>query len=156
MKGLGGATGARSGLGVVKMSSWGLLLSAVLMLASGLTSAAVVDQIRERIRPVGEVCVAEDACGAGLASAASASGEARDPQMVYQTFCFACHGTGANNAPVYGNQEAWEPRMARGMDALYESAINGFNNGLMPPRGLCTDCSDDEIRDTVDYLIDAL
>jgi cytochrome c5 len=94
-----------------------------------------------------------EACAAGLSAGAAAGGGANDPETVYQTFCMACHTTGANNAPVLGNKEAWAPRIAKGVDVLYESAINGFNNGLMPPKGLCMACSDDEVKATVDHIL---
>lgn len=129
-----------------------LLLS--LALSAAFVSAAVEDEIRARIQPHGEVCVIGDPCAAGL-SLGSAGGAPKDPATVYQTYCNACHGTGANNAPVMGNVEQWAPRIAKGIDVLYESAIKGFNNGLMPPKGLCADCSDDEVKATVDHILAA-
>ncbi len=38
------------------------------------------------------------------------------------------------------------------MDTLYASAISGFLG--MPPKGLCMDCSDDELKATVDYMVE--
>ena len=128
-------------------------LLVLLALSAGYVSAAVEDQIRARIQPHGEVCVIGDPCAAGISIGAAAGGAAKDPMTVYQTYCFACHGTGANNAPVLGNAEQWAPRIAKGIDVLYESAINGFNNGLMPPKGLCMDCTNEEIQATVDHIV---
>lgn len=125
------------------------------LLAGGVASAAVEDEIRARIQPAGEVCEFGDECAAGLTMATAGSGEPKSPEEVYQTYCFACHGSGANNSPVLGNVEAWAPRIAKGIDTLYESAINGLNNGAMPPKGLCMDCSDDDIRATVDHIVQA-
>ena len=118
-------------------------------------NAAVEDEIRARIQPAGEVCVIGDPCAAGLSLGAAGGGGAKDPETVYNTYCMACHGTGANNAPVFGNVEAWAPRIAKGIDVLYESALNGFNNGAMPPKGLCMDCTEDEIKATVDHIVAA-
>lgn len=129
------------------------LLLALALGSAAYAAAAVEDEIRARIQPHGEVCVMGDACAAGIAVAGAAGGGAKDPATVYQTFCFACHGTGANNAPVMGNVEQWAPRIAKGIDTLYESAINGFNNGAMPVKGLCLDCTDDEVKATVDHII---
>jgi len=126
------------------------------VLSAGGAFATVEDDIRARLQSPADVCVMGDACAAGLAMAASGSGEPLQPQEVYQTFCFACHGTGVNNAPVYANAEAWAPRIAKGVDALYESAVNGFNNGAMPAKGLCMACSADDIKATVDYLVEAV
>lgn len=127
----------------------------VALMTSSIASAKLEDDIRARISPIGEPCVVGEECAAGIALAGAASDGPKDPETVYQTFCFACHGTGANEAPVLGNAEAWEPRIAKGIDVLYENALNGFNNNLMPARGLCMDCSDDDIRATVDYLVEA-
>jgi len=125
------------------------------LLGTSVAVAAVKDEIHARLQPAGEVCVMGTECAQNVAVAA-AGGAARDAQSIYQSFCFACHGTGANNAPVLGNAEHWGPRVAKGVDALYESAINGFNNGMMPAKGLCMDCSDEELHATVDYILESL
>jgi cytochrome c5 len=132
-----------------------ILLGFLAAFAAASAVAAVEDQIAERIRNPAEVCVMGTQCAAGLVFASANSGAPKEPQVVYETFCFACHGTGANNSPVYGNAEAWAPRIAKGIDVLYESAINGFNNGAMPPKGLCAECSEDDIKATVDYMVNA-
>ena len=103
-----------------------------MVFSGGVASAAVEDEIAARIRNPAEVCVMGTQCASGLVFANANSGAPKEPQVVYDTFCFACHGTGANNSPVYGNVEAWAPRIAKGMDALYESAINGFNKMQEP------------------------
>jgi cytochrome c5 len=119
------------------------------------TMAAEEDNIRARIQPAGSVCVMGTECAAGLAVAAG-NGEPKDPETVYNSFCAACHGTGANNAPVYGNAEAWAPRIAKGNDELLNSIVNGFNNGAMPVKGLCMDCSNDDLQATLEYMLQAV
>lgn len=130
-----------------------LLAGISIVLCSAVTVAATLDdEIRARLSPAGTVCVVGDECAAGLAVAGGPSGP-RDAETVYQTFCIACHATGVSESPILGNVEQWAPRIAKGMDTLYDSAINGFNN-VMPARGTCVDCSDDEIRAVVDYMVD--
>lgn len=102
-------------------------------------------QIAERIAPPGEVVEQ------GTATPA-AGGSARSGEEIYQAKCTTCHATGAAGAPKLGDKAAWEPRIGKGMDTLYASAISGFLG--MPPKGLCMDCSDDEIKATVDYMVD--
>ena len=41
--------------------------------------------------------------------------------------------------------------MEKGMDAVMANVINGIN--AMPARGLCMDCTDNELRAIVDYMI---
>lgn len=127
----------------------------VAFIGSNVAQAAWDDDVSARLSPTGQVCVVGEECAAGLAIASAGTGEPQEPEQVYQTYCFACHGTGVNNAPVLGDAAAWAPRIDKGMDILYESALNGFNNSAMPARGLCMSCSDDEIRATVDLLINS-
>ena len=132
-----------------------MLLGCLTVFSGGFATAAVEDQIEARIKNPAEVCVIGTQCAAGLVFANTNSGEPKEPQTVYETFCFACHGTGANNSPVFGNVEAWAPRIAKGIDVLYDSALHGFNNNAMPAKGLCADCSDDDLKATVDYIVNA-
>ena len=56
--------------------------------------------------------------------------------------------------PKVGDQVAWAGRINKGMDALYDSGINGIAGSGMIARGGCADCSDDEIRLAVDFMVD--
>ena len=76
---------------------------------------------------------------------------ARTPAQLYQGACLACHNTGAAGAPKLGDAGAWSERMAKGLDALVSSAINGI--GAMPARG-GSQLSDEQIRAVVEYIID--
>lgn len=123
----------------------------VLAVAS-LSATALTDreqQITDRLAPIGEVCMAGDACSAGAASAAAGP---KDPEQVYNTYCMACHMTGASEAPIMGDVPAWADRIAKGADVLYENAINSI--GLMPAKGLCMDCTDEDVIAAVDYILE--
>ncbi|MFY8273883.1 c-type cytochrome [Pseudoalteromonas sp. SSDWG2] len=125
-------------------------LSAALLLLSTAVSAQPFDNsmteeaIKARLQPVGEVYLAGQAAAADAAPAGPRSGE-----QVYQASCFACHGSGALGAPKTAAD--WEPRIAQGFDTMLDHAINGFN--AMPPRGTCMDCSDDEIKAAIEFMI---
>ena len=43
--------------------------------------------------------------------------------------------------------------MEKGLDAVVANAINGINT--MPAKGLCFDCTDDDLRAIVEYMIDS-
>ena len=107
--------------------------------------------IAERLRPVGRVCVDGEDCGAAAATTDVASGP-RSGADVYGAACVACHASGAAGAPVKGDQAAWEPRISKGLDTLTQHTVDGF--GAMPAMGMCMDCSEDEIRAAVEYLVD--
>lgn len=73
------------------------------------------------------------------------------PDMAkYEKSCKGCHGTGAAGAPVAGNAMDWEPRIAKGIDALLASVKNGFGN--MPPKGLCADCTDADFTALIKFM----
>jgi cytochrome c5 len=122
-------------------------------LAAGTALASVEDEIRDRIAPVGEVCVQGDDCGsAAAAPAQAASSGPRSGQAVYDAACSACHASGVAGAPIMGDTDAWAPRIDKGMETLTNHALNGFN--AMPARGACSDCSDDEIVAAIEYMVD--
>ena len=77
-----------------------------------------------------------------------------DPAQKYMMSCFACHSTGAAGAPkvAAGTISDWEPRLEKGMDAIMTNVINGLN--AMPPKGLCIDCTDDDLRAIVNYMLE--
>lgn len=108
------------------------------------------DQIRERLQPFGEVCVAGAECAGVVVAASTSGGQARSGQQVYDSFCFACHAAGVSGAPKFGNTEEWGPRLEKGMDALMISTHNGLN--AMPPKGTCMDCSDEELEAAITYM----
>ncbi len=123
----------------------GLALSAIAYAASSPEEALV-----ERIKPVSEVCMVGSDCAA--APVAVAAGAPRTGEEVYKTKCFVCHATGASGSPKFGSAGDWAPRAAKGLDTLYTHALGGFN--LMPAKGLCMDCSDDEVKGAVKYMVD--
>ena len=104
--------------------------------------------VSERIKPVGHVVLAsaDEATAGGEQAAAPLSGE-----QVVQQVCAACHQAGVLEAPVIGDQAAWEPRYAQGLDTLVEHAVNGLN--AMPPKGGAGNLSDEEIRQAVVWML---
>lgn len=109
--------------------------------------------IEERIRPVGEVCLEGDStCGQQMA-AGSGGDEERSPESIYDQYCTACHASGVAGAPKLGDEAAWDERLDKGIEEVYANSVNGI--GGMPPKGTCMNCSEEEIQNTVDYMIEA-
>ena len=81
--------------------------------------------------------------------------EGFNAQQKYMASCFACHSTGAAGAPKVGAgmSAEWEPRLEKGLDAVVQNAINGINT--MPAKGLCFDCTDEDLRAIVEYMIES-
>ncbi len=125
------------------------LAALFLAFAAQAVPPGTADEIAERLKPFGNVCRTGDDCGAATAAVATGplSGE-----EVYNQFCFACHNSGVSNAPILGDVAGWAPRIDKGMDALMASTLNGIN--AMPAKGTCMNCSDDELADAVDYMLE--
>lgn len=104
--------------------------------------------IVERIKPVGSVHVA------GAEAAAAASSGPRSGADIYNASCVACHGAGVLGAPKLQNAGDWAPRMEKGFDVVWQNAINGI--GGMPPMGTCGNCSDDDIKAALEYMIEGI
>lgn len=102
----------------------------------------------ERLAPAGEVVLAGDV----PAPAAAASAGPRSGEEIYNSKCVACHSSGAGGAPKIGVAGDWSPRIDQGMDVLYAHSIDGIRG--MPAKGLCMDCSNDEIKASVDYILE--
>lgn len=105
------------------------------------------EQIRERIKPVAEVCVQGDDCGG---PAVAASSGPRSGEAVYNATCTSCHTAGIAGAPKKGDKAAWDARLAKGLDKTLEVAKKGLN--AMPAMGLCSDCSDDELTAAIKFM----
>ncbi|WP_096085744.1 c-type cytochrome [Agaribacterium haliotis] len=128
------------------------VIASLLAVAAALSALAIADEsIDERLKPAGELCMAGDECAAAVVEVAASSGP-RSGDDVYGSKCATCHATGAAGAPKLGDAGAWAPRVGQGMDILYAHALEGFNG--MPAKGLCFDCSDDEIKAAVDHMVE--
>lgn len=93
---------------------------------------------------------AAPAAPAPVASAAADKGE-----EVYKKTCNLCHQAAVAGAPKFGLKAEWEPRIAQGMNILYEHAIKGYagSKGTMPPKGGNPALSDDDVKAAVDYMV---
>ena len=131
----------------MKKITFVLALFCSALAAQASTDDQTVDALKKRIAPVGQVYLA------GAEPVAAKPTGPRTGEQVYQGACFACHGTGALDAPKKGDA-AWKPRLAQGMDILKKHAIEGIRS--MPPRGTCADCSDDEIVDAIKFMTEGV
>lgn len=117
-----------------------------------------------RIAPIGAVfagdtgrsamLAAQEAAKAAMAAKVAFDG-ALDGALIYERVCSACHLTGAGGAPA-PNAAAWAPRKAKGLDVLVANAIDGFRGdaGLMPAKGGRPDLTDEQVRVTVEYMLE--
>jgi cytochrome c5 len=98
-------------------------------------------QVAARIAPVASDAVFD----------ASAVVIPKTGQQVFEAQCTTCHTAGLLGAPKFGDAAAWGPRIAKGFDALWNSALHGKGN--MPAQG-GGDFSDYEVARAVVYMAD--
>ena len=123
----------------------------VLLFSQEFLSDSYEDDVRKRLglsknKPMVTMTSDSDASDS---VAAGRTGEA-----VYNLGCAACHTAGLAGAPMLANQAQWEGRLEKGLETLTNNAYNGYN--AMPAKGLCMDCSLEEIERSVQYMLDSL
>jgi len=96
------------------------------------SAAMSEDAVAARLKPVGEVVLADKAGSA-----------ARSGEQVVKEVCQTCHGAGLLGAPKIGDQAAWKPRLGQGQKTLIGHALNGVR--AMPAKGGNPNLSDDEV-----------
>lgn len=89
--------------------------------------------------------------GANSNVTAESSGE-----QIFVTSCAGCHSGGfkgwMTGAPAIGDKDAWKPLAEKGVEAMTMFSIKGVNK--MPARGGCQQCTDEQIRNTVQYMLE--
>lgn len=126
---------------------------ALLISSTGFAQNFSEDAVVARIQPVGDVYL-EGEIVTRSQEITPETTEPRSGENIYSSYCVACHATGVAGAPIKGDAKAWQPRVAQGPETLLNHAIEGFN--AMPARGSCSNCSDDEMAATVEFLIKGL
>ncbi len=141
-----------------------LVAQATVLALWAVSAQATTDEdIAQRIKPVGEVCVQGEECdnAAALAAAAAASAgtdaapvasAGRSGEDIYNKYCTVCHSIGLLEAPKTGDAAAWQARAdaAGGLDGLLKTAISGIR--AMPPKGTCADCTDGELMSAIESM----
>ena len=118
---------------------------------SSTSETMVENSVLERIKPVGEVRIDTST---QVASAEIVETTERSGEEIYNSKCAGCHTSGVMGSPKFASLEDWAPRVGLGLEKLTLSAIAG--KGGMPAKGTCMDCSDNDIKITVQYMLDSL
>lgn len=87
---------------------------------------------------------------AGAVPSRNLAPENQEIASIYNRSCRSCHSVAGTGAPLTGDVAAWEPRMAKGMDTLVTSVVEGF--GGMPPFGFCMDCDVEQFEALITFM----
>lgn len=75
-------------------------------------------------------------------------------RKIFKEFCAACHDANPRidiNAPRVGDHKTWQGLRQLGMESLLSMTIKGAK--AMPARGGCFECSDEQLREAIEYML---
>lgn len=144
-----------------------ILLMSLLAVILMVLAASAASDVNERLDARGEIensnAIAERIAPVGAFASAPADSSATPTPVVEEVLsgeqayssCAACHTAGIAGAPQLGSPEAWQARIAKGIDSLYSNAIDGYQGdaGFMPAKGGNASLSDDAVKAAVDYMV---
>lgn len=114
-------------------------------------------QIEERIKPIGQVRIAEQTVTEKNikpeASTSAASTNQEVPgEAIYEQHCSICHRDGLAGAPKFRVAADWQLRLdKKTLSELVTSAIKGLN--AMPMKGTCTECNEEDFKNVIQYML---
>jgi cytochrome c5 len=126
------------------------IFSLGLSLSSWAVDLSEKQQIEERIKPIGQVRLVEQATKTN----ALASSPTQEPpgQAIYEKYCSVCHRDGLAGAPKFRIASDWKPRLDKQkFEGLLASATQGVN--AMPMKGTCMECTEEDLKNAIQYML---
>lgn len=83
---------------------------------------------------------------------------ANDPnagEKIFKEYCGSCHSQKPIidvDAPRIGDKKTWQMMRSKGMPTLLSITIKGKK--AMPSRGGCFECSDKQLQEAIQYILD--
>lgn len=122
-----------------------------LMIVAALAACGKKEAAPEVAPAVVVVAPAPAPAAAAPVLAAASAADLAIGEKVYTASCVSCHGAAVLGAPKLGDKPSWTPRIAKGIDVLYKSSMEGVK--MMPPRGGNAALKDEELKAAVDYMV---
>lgn len=73
-------------------------------------------------------------------------------EETYQKYCSVCHRDGIAGAPKFRDKKDWQPHLDnKTIDDLVAIATKGVN--AMPAKGTCFECSDEDLKNAIQYML---
>jgi len=73
--------------------------------------------------------------------------------QIYRDTCSVCHDSGAGQAPRLQDTRDWQMRAHRGLDALYQVALQGKPNSAMAAKGGFAHLSEAQLKAAFDHMM---
>lgn len=76
-------------------------------------------------------------------------------KAIFDRSCFICHKDGIGGAAMLTDKVRWTNNRAKDLEVLVQHVHDGFTGeyGTMTPKGTCMDCSKDDLRDAIFYMM---
>ncbi len=76
-------------------------------------------------------------------------------KAIFDKACFICHKDGVGGAAMLTDKTRWTNNRAKDLNVLIQHVNDGFTGeyGTMTPKGTCMDCSKDDLRDAIFYIM---
>lgn len=76
-------------------------------------------------------------------------------KVTFEKFCFICHKDGVGGAAMLTDKVRWTENRAKDIETLVQHVHDGYtgNYGTMAPKGTCMECSKDDLRDAIFYMM---
>ena len=73
---------------------------------------------------------------------------------IYDNVCASCHMYGTAGSATMVDFKFWDKSAGKGVDIILNNVIDGYKGkfGVMPPKGNCLSCSDEDIKASVSYI----
>lgn len=74
----------------------------------------------------------------------------RDGETIYLLVCAGCHDRNVPGVPQLADKADWTERLEKDPQAWYRNTLQGYKG--MPEKGLCEDCTGDELKRAVVFM----
>ena len=78
-------------------------------------------------------------------------------KTIFNTSCFICHNDGGGKVMMLTDKANWFEDRAKDIETLVRRVHDGYtgNYGTMTPKGSCMECTKDDLRDAIYYMMTA-
>jgi cytochrome c5 len=112
-------------------------------------------KIQQRIQPIGQVHIQKSNESSNQGEAGNkiaTAGKKKPGQEIYEHHCIVCHRDGLVGAPKLEDEKDWKPHLnEKTLEDLVASSIKGLN--AMPAKGTCSECSEADLKDAIQYML---
>ncbi|MCK4904111.1 MAG: cytochrome c5 family protein [Candidatus Marinimicrobia bacterium] len=76
-------------------------------------------------------------------------------KTTFEKYCFICHKEGVGGAEKLTDKVRWTNNRTKDLVVLIQHVNDGYTGeyGTMTPKGTCMECSNDDLRDAIFYMM---